>query len=65
MSYFRTNQDRRRQRSPIAAAAASIFGHSETLEVDITAAIESRGIEPDGWTGVRKPLMQEPAAGNF
>lgn len=32
------------------AAAASIFGHSETLEADIAAAIQDRGIEPDGWT---------------
>lgn len=31
------------------AAAASIFGHAETLEADIKAAIETRGIEPDGW----------------
>lgn len=32
------------------AAAASIFGHAETLEADIAAAIESRRIEPQGWT---------------
>ena len=31
------------------AAAASIFGHSETLEADIAAAIADRGITPDGW----------------
>lgn len=31
------------------AAAASIFGHAETLEEDIQAAIDTRGIEPDGW----------------
>ena len=32
------------------AAGASIFGHAETLEADIAAAVEARGIEPDGWT---------------
>ncbi len=32
------------------AAGASIFGHAETLEFDIAAAISARGIEPDGWT---------------
>lgn len=31
------------------AAAASIFDHAATLEADIEAAIEARGIEPDGW----------------
>lgn len=31
------------------AAAASIFGHAETLEEDIQAAIDARGIELDGW----------------
>jgi TetR/AcrR family transcriptional repressor of nem operon len=32
------------------AAAACIFGHAETLESDIAAAIATRGIDPDGWT---------------
>lgn len=32
------------------AAGVSIFGHAETLEADIAAAIEVRGISPDGWT---------------
>ena len=32
------------------AAAASIFDHARTLEADIEAAIEARGIVPDGWT---------------
>ena len=31
------------------AAGASIFGHAKTLEADIDAAIEARGITPDGW----------------
>ena len=31
------------------AAAASIFGHAGTLIADIAAAIEDRGITPDGW----------------
>ena len=31
------------------AAGASIFGHAKTLEADIEAAIEARGITPDGW----------------
>jgi len=31
------------------AAGASIFGHSQTLEADIEAAIETHGIRPDGW----------------
>ena len=31
------------------AAGASIFGHSQTLEADIQAAIDSRGVTPDGW----------------
>ncbi|PZX10112.1 TetR family transcriptional regulator [Palleronia aestuarii] len=31
------------------AAATSIFGHAETLEGDIQAAIDARGIAPDGW----------------
>lgn len=32
------------------AAGASIFGHAETLETDIAAAIEDREIQTDGWT---------------
>jgi TetR/AcrR family transcriptional repressor of nem operon len=31
------------------AAAASIFGHSKTLEADIQSAIEMHGIVTDGW----------------
>lgn len=31
------------------AAAASIFGHAETLEADIEAAMAARRIVPDGW----------------
>ena len=31
------------------AAAASIFGHSETLEADIQSAIDTNGLRPDGW----------------
>ncbi|MBV2143804.1 TetR/AcrR family transcriptional regulator [Falsochrobactrum sp. TDYN1] len=31
------------------AAASSIFGHAETLEADIQAAIDAHGIAPDGW----------------
>ena len=32
------------------AAGASIFGHAETLEADIAAAAEDRGITPEGWS---------------
>ncbi|MEO3388271.1 TetR/AcrR family transcriptional regulator [Mesorhizobium sp. CAU 1741] len=32
------------------AAGASIFGHAETLEADIAAAVDARGIDPVGWT---------------
>jgi len=32
------------------AAAAGIFGHAETLEPDIAAAMEAHGIVPDGWS---------------
>ncbi|MEL6677707.1 MAG: TetR/AcrR family transcriptional regulator [Pseudomonadota bacterium] len=32
------------------AAGGSIFGHARTLEADIEAAIETRGISPEGWT---------------
>ncbi len=32
------------------AAGASIFGHSETLEADIEAAIKAREITPDSWS---------------
>ena len=31
------------------AAGASILGHAETLEADIRAAIDARGIAPEGW----------------
>jgi len=31
------------------ASGASIFGHAATLEADIQAAIDARGITPDGW----------------
>ncbi|MCV3274418.1 TetR/AcrR family transcriptional regulator [Roseobacter sinensis] len=31
------------------AAGASIFGHAETLEVDIAAAVQDHGITPEGW----------------
>ncbi len=31
------------------AAAGSIFGHAKTLEADIQAAIDARGIVPEGW----------------
>lgn len=33
------------------AAGGSIFGHARTLEADIEAAIETRGISSEGWTG--------------
>lgn len=32
------------------AAGASIFGHAGTLEADIAAAVQDRGIAPNGWS---------------